>query len=380
MTDESKTTPPPASGPSPDGPAAPAGEDEFAGIPSSRGRHPVIAVGTAALACFLIFQIRDDLRYALSPSTAQDLGDARGLTTTKTEALPINRTVRLAGHADRESAVVLDTQGSWHFTQFFRLLGTNNRIFVRRASDPLPAELAAHDVFVGRLMRFSDLSFQAAIRRHFAGHVSATHFFAPADVRAALAGASGGALALTDLLGDRVSLAANDELVIDLDRPGQMRVEFMRDRFSDQGKARAAVEQRGGQVIEAPGDAVDPKRLALMVSFPPERRDQALQALGEMDRDMHIQPAHTTHKARVADLGATAEAIVVKTAGGETQAFPLAQIQGIGTLAAVQIPDDALILLEGERPGEHLKSLVIAAFLLGFAVINLLALRRRGDW
>ena len=378
MTDESKTTPSPASGPLPDGLAASAGEDEFAGIPSSYGRHPVIAVGTAALACFLIFQIKDDLRYALSPAVVQELGDARSLSTVKTEALPINRTVRVAGHADRESAVVLDTQGSWHFTQFFRLLGTNNRIFVRRAADPLPAELAAHDVFVGRLMRFSDLSFQAAIRRHFAGHVSATHFFAPADVRTALAQASGGWLALTDLLGDRVSLAANDELVIDMDRPGQMRVEFLRERFADQAKARAAVEQQGGQVIEAPGDAVDPKRLAMVVSFPPERRDQALQALGELDRQLHIQPAHTTHKARVADLGATAEAIVVKkTAGAESQAFPLAQIQGIGTLAAVQIPDDAIILLEGERPGEHLKSLIIAAFLLGFAVINLLALRRR---
>ena len=43
----------------------------------------------------------------------------------------------------------------------------------------------------------------------------------------------------------------------------------------------------------------------------------------------------------------------------------------------MQIPDDALILFEGERPREHLKSLIIAAFLLGFAIVNLLALRRR---
>ncbi len=379
MTDESKTPPLPAAGPLPDGLAAPAGQDEFAGIPSSRGRHPAIALGTAALACFLIFQLRSDLRYALSPGVAQDLGDARRLSTTKPEAWPVNRYVRLAGHADRESAVVLDTQGSWHFTQFFRLLGTNNRIFVRRTADPLPAELAAHDVFVGRLMRFSDLSFQEAIRRHFVGHVSATHFFAPADVRAALAQSSGGSLALTDLLGDRVSLAANDELVIDMDRPGQMRIELLRERFSDQAKARAAVEQQGGQVIETPSDAVDPKRLALVVAFPPERRDQALQTLGERDRQLHIQPARTTHKVRVADLGATAEAMVVKSAGAESQVFPVAQIQGIGTLAAVQISDDALILFEGERPRDHLKSLIIAAFLLGFAVINLLALRRRDD-
>jgi hypothetical protein len=201
--------------------------------------------------------------------------------------------------------------------------------------------------------------------------------FAPAVVRAALAEASGGALAIADLLGDRVTLAANDELVIDVDRPGQIRVAFPRERFVDQAAARAAVEQQGGQVIEAPGDAGDPKSLGLVVTFPPDQRDRALHALGEMDRRLHIRPAHTTHKARVAELGATAEAIVVKTAGAEPQTLPVAQIQGIGTVAAVQIPDDALILFEGERPGEHVKTLVIAALLLGFAVFNLLALRRR---
>jgi len=304
VNDETKPTIPAAKAPLPDGGlAVPAGEDEFAGIRSSPGRHPVIALATAALACFLVYQIKDDVRYALSPSQAQDLGDARSISKAKSESLPINRTVRLAGKADRESAVVLDTQGAWNFAQFFRLLGTNNRIFVRRAADPLPAELAAHDVFEGRLMRFSDLSFQTAIRSYFAGHVSATHLFAPAAVRAALAEASGGALALTDLLGDRVSLAANDELVIDVDRPGQIRVAFPRERFPDQAAARAAVELQGGQVIEAPSDAVDPKSLDLVVTFPPERRDQALNALAAMDRRLHIRPAHTTHRARVADLG-----------------------------------------------------------------------------
>jgi len=357
--------------------AAPQGEDEFAGIPSSNRRHPVIAIATAALACFLIFQVKDDLRFALSSGVVQDLGDARQVSATKAGALPLNRLVRLAGRADRESAVVVDTQGEWHFMQFFRLLGTNNRVFVRRVRDPLPAELARHDVFVGRLMRLSDLSYQAGISRYFAGHVSATHFFAPADLGAALARRPGNSLSLTDLLGDRVDLAANDELAIDLDRPGQIRVEFPRARFRDQAAAQAAVEKQGGRVVEAPGDDVDPKSLALLVSFPPEQRDQALNALSETDREIRIRPAHTTRKVRVADMGAADGAITVKTEGTQAQILPLAQMQSIATLAAVQIPADALILCEGERPAEHWKTLVIAAFLLGFAVVNLLALRRR---
>ena len=55
----------------------------------------------------------------------------------------------------------------------------------------------------------------------------------------------------------------------------------------------------------------------------------------------------------------------------------LDQIRAIRTLASVQIPDDALILREGDRPREHYKTIIVAAFLLVFAMLNLLALRSR---
>jgi hypothetical protein len=369
VTDTSTPTPPIS-------PGNPPTEDEFAGIPSNPRRHPVIAVGTAALAFFLLFQIRDGVRYALSSSTVQDLGVARQVAATKIDNLPINHYVRLSGRADRESAVVLDTQGSWNFAQFFRLLGTNNRVFVRRTPDPLTAEQARQDVFVGRLMRFSDLSFQDAIRKHFADRVSATHFFVPATVHAALLASKAGALDIADLLGDRVSLPPNEDLAIEVDRPGQIRLEFPRARFADEAALRTAIEKQGGQLIEMLGTAVDPKFLAAVASFPADRRDQALHALSEGERELRIRPAHTTHQVRVADLGATPDAITIKR-NGQVQTLPLAQIQTIDTLATVQIPDDAVILYEGDRPAGSWKTLVIGLFLLVFAAVNLLALRRR---
>lgn len=369
MTDTSKPT-------SPSSPNTPPPQDEFAGIPSNSRRHPVIAVGTAALACFLLFQIKDDVGYALSSSTAQDLGDARQVAATKIDKLPLNHYVRLSGRADRESAVVLDTQGSWNFAQFFRLLGTNNRVFVRRTPDPLTAEQARQDVFVGRLMRFSNLSFQDAIRKHFADRVSATHFFAPAKLHAALLASKGGTLDITDLLGEHVALAPNDDLAIEVDRPGQIRLEFPRARFADEAAVRAAIEKQGGQLVEMLGTAVDPRFLAAVASFPAEKRDQALHALSESERELRIRPAHATHQVRVADLGATPDAITVKR-NDQVQTLPLGQIQAIDTLATVQIPDDAVILYEGERPAQSWKTLVIGIFLLGFALVNLLALRRR---
>jgi hypothetical protein len=57
--------------------------------------------------------------------------------------------------------------------------------------------------------------------------------------------------------------------------------------------------------------------------------------------------------------------------------LPMNQIIAVRTLATVQIPDDAFLLREGERPRDHFKILIVAVFLLGFAAVNLLALRPR---
>ena len=58
MTDPAKTNAAPAD--------AAGAVDEFAHIPRSATRHPLIAVGGAVLALYLIFHLRHDLRYALS--------------------------------------------------------------------------------------------------------------------------------------------------------------------------------------------------------------------------------------------------------------------------------------------------------------------------
>ena len=53
----------------------------------------------------------------------------------------------------------------------------------------------------------------------------------------------------------------------------------------------------------------------------------------------------------------------------------MADILAIRTLSSVQIPEDAVLVVEGEHPRDHWKSIVVVAFLLGFATLNLLALR-----
>src|SRR5215510_15076150 len=152
--------------------------DEFAHIPRRRSRHPLVTLAGALLAFFLVFYGRRDVRYALSSSEPLELGAASALFASgKSTADLENRYVRVSGVPDRESALELDTKGSWVFSQLFRVLGTGDRLFVHRPENPLPAARAEADVFEGRLIRIDELPYAAAIRGYFAKHVTATHYF-----------------------------------------------------------------------------------------------------------------------------------------------------------------------------------------------------------
>jgi hypothetical protein len=333
----------------------------------------VLAAATVVLAGFLVFQIRDDVRYALSPATPIELGDGAALAHAPAAQIPRNRYVRLSGLPDRESGLILDQRGSWAFTQFFRLLGTGNKVFVRRAPDPLPLELAGRDAFTGRLVRFGELSFAGSIGRHLTSHVSATHFFTAPAVEAALHGTAR-PLTVVDRMGEPVILTGEDELAIDTARQGDIQIDLPTDRFPDRDKARAAVTAQGGEVVSV--TAAAPDRLAVVAHFPATRRDAALAALGDLDRRVHIRPARSTTRVRIADLGAAAAGLTVKLPSGSQTDLRREDIQSIRTMAGLRIPDDAWLLVEGERPRDHLRDVIVAVFLAGFALVNLLAVRR----
>ncbi|HET6148563.1 MAG TPA: hypothetical protein VFH68_13600 [Polyangia bacterium] len=400
----SDPVPPSSSPPTPPPPASESltPEDEFAGIRSRAGRHPALALGAAALALFIIFHVRADLTYSLSSTDPIDLGDAAatfGGARPRAVGVPAetleratNRYVSVRGTPDRESALELDTKGSWVFTQFFRILGTGSRLFVHRRENPLPGFRAEEDRFEGRLIPFADLSFEASIRGYLATHVSATHFFPPDGLRRAIAQSSGGALTVVDLAGDPVSLGPSDLLAIDLALPQQIRLAFPRDKFRDAGAARAEVEKRGGTVV-ASGEATatitaapaplagtppSDDRVVVLARFPPERRDSALGEIGDIDPRIEIRDARRTLKVRLGDLRDGGDALLVQPAevGAEPDRLPIADIPAIRTLAAVQIPAEAWLLIESDYPRDHLRTVVFAAVLLAFAAINLLGLVR----
>jgi hypothetical protein len=379
MTDKGKTsaTPPKAGD-----------VDEFAHIPTPRTRHPVLAVAAALLSAYLVVHVRHELRYALSSSEPLDLGEAKVTFSPRTTVSGLdNRLVRVSGTPDRESGLEVDTKGSWTFSQFFRVLGTGDKLFVHRRESPLPGPHAEADVFEGRLVRFSELSFEDAVRRYFSAHVVATHFFAPDELRRALAAGSAGAIELRDRAGDPVRLAPEDLVALDVVRPDEVRVGLPRERFIDGAAARAEIEKRGGTIVSAKGlvkVAPGPSPGALLSSGPPptERwtfiarfsgpgRDAALSALGELDRKVELRDARETVKAHLADLKATDDGLSVSG-----RALPIATIAAVRTLATVQVPEDAYLLIEGDLPREHLPTLLLALAVASFGAFNLAALAR----
>ncbi len=353
--------------------------DEFSAIPGPparrRTRHPVIALAVVVLAGFLIYQVRADLGYALCGDVPVDLGTARALSATPISALPIDRVVRLSGTPDRESAVLLDRQGSWEFTQFFRLLGSNGRVFVQRAADPLPLDKAERDDFVGRLVPLSRLPFFAAIRQHFAFHVSATHFFRSAPFIAAIGSGGRESLTTDDYHGARVSIGPRDDIVLLAGQAGQVAVSMPKSRFPDVVKAQALLLGTGARVVSAIAAAASNQPHEFVVETPGMRRDAILSSIGDLDRQVRIRPARRAHRARLGELSVSAAGVVIAAPSAPAITLPLADIESIRSVAAVQIPADAVLLLEGDKPRNHLWTVMLVACLLAFALVNLLALR-----
>jgi len=376
---------------------APAGVvDEFAHIKRRRSRHPLITLAGALLAFFLVFYGWRDLRYALSSGEPLELGNAAQVFNNDRATAGLeNRYVRVAGTPDRESALELDTKGSWVFSQLFRVMGTGDRLFVHRLQNPLPADRAEADVFEGRLMRVDDLPYADAIRAYFAKHVTATHYFAPdAALKALAARAPGAPLSIVDRGGDKASLTADEALAIEVVRPDEVQIGLPRARFATEDAARAAITSRGGEVTAAKGlvkapappsagagnllatAPEPPSRWTFVVRFAAARRQSALDELGDVDRAVEIRDAREIIAAHANDLSADNGALVVRAPGAPERRLAAADIAAVHTMAPVVIPADAYLLVEGDRPRQHTSSILIALVLVVFGVFNIVALVR----
>jgi hypothetical protein len=100
-----------------------------------------------------------------------------------------------------------------------------------------------------------------------------------------------------------------------------------------------------------------------------------LSALGELDRRVDIRDARETVKAHVSDLAVVEDALLVKTTRAERR-LPWATIAAARTLATVRVAEDAYLVIEADRPRDHLPTLFLALVVAVFGVVNLGAFAR----
>jgi hypothetical protein len=408
--------------------------DEFAGIePARRVRSPIVALLAALTAGYLLYHLRVDLAYFVSSHAAEQAGDARRLASTTLPAP--NRYVTVTGAPDRSNAALLDTRGKDEFRQFFRLLGTRSRLLVLRTYGALPAERAQRDEFTGRLIQFRDLSFADSIREWFRQRVVATHFLDPGELARAR---SGHEVTLNDLAGDAVHLTADTSMALDITFPEQYRVVLPRATLASSEAAAQALTTAGfadvtpaplpvmlpdptsyylfsarprdelrepvlrslaalgaeAQVVVDPGDPAV-LYIALRRKHYPEGITQAQRVLDQMGLPDAAPPPYVFFARALADrrdavltrldqispyTRVTPRQETVSRTFGSLGDLAFAQVSRVKVVEPLTVPEDAMVILEGDAPSSYWYVPVMEVALAAFLLFNLFALREALPW
>ena len=126
------------------------------------------------------------------------------------------------------------------------------------------------------------------------------------------------------------------------------------------GAGAGARQRRRVGPARQPGQAA--RALDVRRALPGRAPEAALDELGEIDRKVEIRDARETIATRASELPSrtTAPWSCARRARAERR-LAAADIAAVRTIATVVIPDGALLLVEGDRPRDHLASIFICA-------------------
>ena len=135
-------------------------DPELVRLPPARPRRsPIVSLAVIAVGAMVLWQLRADIGFALSPSAPQTLA------LSAVDTWPDNRLVSVEGIPDYRNALMFEPKGDRYRRSFFRLLGTGDRVLVRADETSTRTDLSER--FVGRLRRFEDIAFQGDVRRYY---------------------------------------------------------------------------------------------------------------------------------------------------------------------------------------------------------------------
>jgi hypothetical protein len=317
------------------------GEDEFAHItPTPRRRSPMVALAVLALGAVLLWHLRADLSYAFRPRTPIDLGDARSA-----GALEDNSFVTVRGQPDRRNALFIEPRGEKTRQTFFRLLGTDARLFVRAEDTARRAQL--EDRWTGRLRRFDTQPWAPSLRAYYTNEVKAARYIAVGTLRLALRDHSS---TLRDRAGEPLTLTPTTPVHIDRLFPDDLVVSMSPEKYPNADDAKHELE-RLGMTVKNARQTEKGAEFELVVGAPEATRAAVIEKLEKADL------AFAAHQEReTVPFGELSE--------------PDATVKSISIDAPIVIADQAFVLTEGEAPSAYWWAPLLVAILVAFAAFN----------
>lgn len=379
-------------------------------------RHPGVAIAVLAVCLLLLYRLRTDLQYALQSTDARHLGAAATLSGNGQLPGAVDHFVAIDGVPDHRNALAFDPKGGRPRQHVFRLLGTGSRLYVTTVAAGGPPYV---DQWSGRLRRFDDLSFADAVRTTWAATLVLRAVDLP-KLKALQPGALPSPLQITDRAGEQMTVAGQQDLLIDVIFPDDVRVLLSKDKVPSEADAEHEVERFA--LPHGPG--VETKDgYGYVLRLPPAGPERQ-RVLAQIDaQGVWLWHRVETYRAPAGAVQVTpaglllpgpdalpqpvryraVQPIVAPTAARGQPGVPVAgspelhlgaqkepstlllweHVQAVQVSEPMTIAPDALVLMDGETPRSVFWTLPMALLLLlcaGFNVWYLLrSVRRGGD-
>lgn len=347
--------------------------------PESSKPRPLIAATVIALGALVVMRLARDLPYAMS--------DRKPLTIdVTTKPLPDDKFVSLRGLPDRRNALYLSPKGSKSTQLFFRMLGSDSRLFVRAASSTTKVDPV--EEWQGRLRRFDSLPYADTLRDFYKTRVVARLYLELEPLFANLGASPIKLNGLKDRTGRAADVTVDTEVELNVVFQDQLRILLPRNKYPTEDDAKHEVERLGLSPIGLAEQ--DPYHFVMLIPSPVAERNALMQKLEPTQLAVRLRDLRTKVKlGQLLVTGAGAERqlqvpadlglFYTTTAEGKLQRttrLPIASVTAVSLDEPVVIPDDAVVLLEDETPASQWWVPFVAGMALLFVLFNLFVLVR----
>ena len=366
-----------------DGPDEVETESETDLRPRLQKPRPLIAATVIALGSLIVMRLGRDLPYALSSRAPTPIDSSSAATKAP---LPDDKFASLTGLPDRRNALYLSQKGSKSALLFFRLLGSESRLFVRAA--PSTTKIDPVERWQGRLVRFDALPYAATLREFYEKRVSARRYLDLPPLWTSLAASPPKLVNLLDRTARPIEVTSDTEVELSLVFSDQLRILLPRSKYPTSDDAIHEVERLGLKPIALPEQ--DAANFVALVAAKPADRDALMQKLEAAQLVVRLRDLRT--KVKLGQLSVAtqegsqqlvvpADLALLYAADAEgklvrTTRLPLAAVTALSIDEPVKIPADAMVLLEDESPATMWWVPVVAGMALLFVLFNLFVLIR----